>query len=81
MGEEAELIRELRRLYDEYQALNHRITEAGHRQRFSRDPADTDRALKDEQRLLVEIDRLMTRMRAIEGHLMAVRRKVRPVLH
>jgi len=77
----AGLIRELRRLYDEYQALNHRITDAGHRQRFSKDPVDTDQAVRDEQKLLVEIDRLMTRMRAIEGHLMAVRRRVRPVLH
>lgn len=81
MSEEADLIRELRRLYDEYQALNHRITDAGHRRRFSKDPIDTDQAVRDEQNLLAEIDRLMTRMRAIEGHLMAVRRRVRPVLH
>ena len=81
MSDEAELIRELRRLYDEYQKLNHRITHAHQRQRFSPDPKDSQKAIEDEQKLLTEIDRLMTRMRAVEGHLMAIRKRVRPVLH
>ncbi len=81
MSDEAELIRELRRLYDEYQKLNHRIAHAHQRQRFSPDPKDSHKAIEDEQKLLTEIDRLMTRMRAVEGHLMAVRKRVRPVLH
>lgn len=81
MSDEAALIRELRRLYDEYQKLNRRIAHAHQRQRFSPDPSDSRQAVEDEQRLLSEIDRLMTRMRAVEGHLMAIRKRVRPVLH
>ncbi len=81
MSEEADLIRELRRLYDEYQKLNHRITNAHQRQRFSADPKDSAQAIEDERKLLGEIDRLMTKMRAVEGHLMALRKRVRPILH
>jgi len=81
MSEEAKLIAELRRLYDDYEKLNRRIANAAHRQRFSKDSADVEQAVRDEKAFLVEIDRLMTRMRAIEGHLMRVRKKVRPVLH
>ena len=81
MSEEANLIAELRRLYDDYEKLNRKITNAAQRQRFSKDTADIEKAVQDEKAFLVEIDRLMTRMRAIEGHLLRIRKKVRPVLH
>ena len=81
MSEEAKLIAELRRLYDDYEKLNRKITNASQRQRFSKDSRDIEQAVQDEKAFLIEIDRLMTRMRAIEGHLMGIRKKVRPVLH
>jgi hypothetical protein len=80
-NDERELLDGLRRLYDRYERLNHKIALTHHRQRFSPDPADRDRAVADEQKLLGEINTLMDRLGAIEGHLMRVRKKIRPVLN
>jgi hypothetical protein len=80
-ADERELLAGLRRLYDRYERLNHKIALAGHRQRFSADPGDARRAVDDEQQLLVEINHLMDRLRSIEGHLLRIRKKVRPVLN
>ena len=71
----------LRRLYDRYEQLNHKIALTHHRQRFSPDPARRDRAVRDEEELLVEINALMDRLGIIEGHLMRIRKKIRPVLN
>ena len=79
--DERELLNELRRLYDRYERLNHKIALSHHRQKFSSDPADVNRATHDEQKLLGEIGDLMDRLGVIEGHLMRVRKKIRPVLN
>jgi hypothetical protein len=78
---ERALLRELRRVHREYERLNRAIRMAAHRQHFSRDPQDVERALQDEARWLAEISRLMDRMRAIEGHLLRARGKLTPLVH
>jgi hypothetical protein len=78
---ERALLRELRRVYREYERLNRAIRMAAHRQHFSRDPKDIRQALEDEAKWLAEITRLMDRMRAIEGHLMRARGKLKPLVH
>jgi hypothetical protein len=80
-NDERELLDGLRRLYDRYEQLNHKIALTHHRQRFSKDPADAERAVRDEEKLLVEINALMDRLGIIEGHLMRIRKKIRPVLN
>lgn len=80
-ADERELLDGLRRLYDTYERLNHKIALTHHRQKFSRDPADVEQAIRDEQKLLTEINTLMDRLGTIEGHLMRIRKKVRPVLN
>jgi hypothetical protein len=80
-NDERELLHGLRRLYDRYERLNHKIALAHHRQRFSPQPDDRDRAARDEQKLLSEIDAVMDRLGIIEGHLMRIRKKIRPVLN
>jgi RecA-family ATPase len=79
--DERELLNELRRLYDRYERLNHKIAFSHHRQKFSRDPGDVEQATHDEQKFLGKINDLMDRLGVIEGHLMRVRKKVRPVLN
>jgi hypothetical protein len=80
-SDERELLDGLRRLYDRYERLNHKIALTHHRQKFSPDPADRSRAVEDEHKLLGEINVLMDRLASIEGHLMRIRKKVRPVLN
>lgn len=50
--------------------LDRQLADALHRIRHSSSADAVDQAKQDEQRLLVELDRLMTRMRAIEGQLL-----------
>jgi hypothetical protein len=61
--------------------LNRKIQLATHRQHFSSDPEDVKRALQEEAGWLNEITRLMDRMRAVEGHLLRARGKLKPVVH
>lgn len=76
---EAELIAQLHQLADACARLDQRIAHAVQRQRFARDPREAAEAAGEEQTLLVEMNRLMDRMRATEGHLMRVRGQLRPL--
>jgi hypothetical protein len=77
--EEAELIKQLRVVYQEYQELSRNINLAAQRRKFMKGPEDLAEAEQEEQRWLKEINRLMDRMRAIEGALLKVRGKLRPL--
>ena len=71
---ECDLLLELGQLHDEYERLNRRLRDANQRHRFLKDPVETARAEQEEQQLLIEINRLMDRLRAVEGQLMQVRK-------
>ena len=77
--EEAELLEQLREVYQEYQELSRNITLAAQRRRFTKGRDDLAEAEQEEQGWLKEINRLMDRMRAIEGALLKVRGKLRPL--
>jgi hypothetical protein len=74
---ELELIVELHRIAGECERLNQRVSHASQRQRFSKDYQDIATAAQEEQTLLAEMNRLMDCRRAIEGHLMRVRDRLR----
>ena len=76
---ELELIAELRCVTATCEWLNQEIAHATHRQRFSRDAREIAQAAWDEQKLLAELNRLMDRRRAVEGHLMRTRGQLRPL--
>ena len=78
---ERELLEELEQTYERYEGLNHSIRLATQRARFSANPSDVQRARADEARSLVEINRLMGRMRALEGHLLRARGKLQALVH
>jgi hypothetical protein len=78
--EELELLERLRGLYEEYERLNRRIQLATHRQHFSNDSKEIKKAVVDERKWLVEINRLMDRMRATEGALLKARGQVKPLV-
>jgi hypothetical protein len=71
---ECELLEKLRRLYDEYDRLNRAIRDANQRQKYLTDPEGIARAKEQEQKFLVALNRLMDRLRAVEGQLMQVRK-------
>ena len=71
---EHDLLEKLRRLYDEYDRLNRAIRDANQRHSYLKDPDEIARAEQEEQQFLVEINRLMDRLRAVEGQLMQVRK-------
>jgi hypothetical protein len=76
---EQELIAELRRVAAVCESLNQEVAHAAHRRRFSREAREVAQASRDEQSLLAELNRLMDRRRAVEGHLMRVRGQLRPL--
>ena len=75
---ESELIAQLHRLADECARLDRRIAYALQRQKPANDPGDAAETSAEERAMLTEMSRLMERMRATEGHLMRVRRQLRP---
>jgi hypothetical protein len=77
MSEEGNLLGELRRVHQEYEMLNGRIRLARQRQQYSPTEHEQKDAEGEVSRLAREIDRLMTRMRAIEGNLREIRTKGR----
>ena len=79
--DEAEMLRKLRALYEDYQALNRKIALAAQKRRFSGDPDEAARAAQDEQEWLRAITRLMDRMRAVESGLMRARSRTPPLYH
>jgi hypothetical protein len=74
---ERELVIKLRHLYGEYERLNRAIRAANQRQRYLKEPEVIATAKEQEQKFLVEINRLMDRLRAVEGQLMQVRKSGR----
>jgi hypothetical protein len=76
---ERELLARLHQLADECESLDRRIAHARQRQRFSTNPREAAEALDEEKRLLVEMNWLMDRRRAVEGHLLRVRGRLRPL--
>ena len=72
---EQELLAELHRVADACERLDHEVTWAAQRQRFCKEAHEATRAAQKGQILLAEMSRLMDRRRAIEGHLMRVRRQ------
>jgi Protein of unknown function (DUF465) len=71
---ECELLVKLRHLYDEYERLNRAIRDANQRHKYLTDPEEIARAKEQEQEFLVAINRLMDRLRAVEGQLLQVRK-------
>jgi hypothetical protein len=76
---EQELMAELHRVAAECERLNRELAHATLQQRFGKDGPDVARAARDERALLVEMNRLMDRRRATEGHLLRVRGRLRPL--
>jgi hypothetical protein len=76
---EQELLAELYRLAEACERLNREIAHAAQRRQFSKDSHDGIRAAQGDQNLLAEMNRLMARRRAVEGHLMRVRGQIRPL--
>jgi hypothetical protein len=73
-AEATKLIDELLSLQAKQVELDRKLRDAANRQRFSADTAHIERAKEDERSHLVLLDRLMTRMRAVEAKLLLRRR-------
>ncbi len=54
--------------------LDRQLADALHRIRHSSSSDVVEKAKEDEKRLLAELDRLMTRMRAIEGQILQLQK-------
>ena len=76
---ELDLIAELSRVIDACERLNRHVALAAQRRRFISDAQEVARAARDAQTALAELNRLMDRRRAVEGHLMRVRGQLRPL--
>lgn len=73
----APLHRELQTLHERSARLDELLREAVMRQRLSGEPQLSEGAQDEERRYLAELDRLMTRIRAVEGQILLRR----PHLH
>jgi hypothetical protein len=65
-----ELRQEYHDLEDQLWMLDHRLADALNWIKHASTAADLERARQDERAVLTQLDRLMTRMRAIEGQLL-----------
>ena len=65
--DQARLSEELCDLDAKQHVLDMKIREAAQRQRYSPDPQQVTRAARDEATYVAEMDRLMTRIRAVEA--------------
>jgi predicted nucleic acid-binding Zn-ribbon protein len=77
VSEEARLREELLDLDRRREHLDRKIEDAVRRQRYAPSPDEVDRAKSDERSVLSEMDRLMTRIRAVEGKLLQLRKHPR----
>jgi hypothetical protein len=68
--DESRLLAELAHLDGERYRLDNVIRDAVDRKRYSSDPDEAARASAAERCYLVEMDRLMTRIRGVEGRLL-----------
>jgi hypothetical protein len=56
-------------------ALDRRLADALHRIKHASSNADSELARQDEKAVLAQLDRLMTRMRAVEGQLLQIAKR------
>jgi hypothetical protein len=70
MTDRAKLRDELARLDSSRQELDREIRDAQDRQRYGTDPDEIEAAQRDERDKVIAMDRLMTRIRAVEGQLL-----------
>jgi predicted nucleic acid-binding Zn-ribbon protein len=68
--DEAKLLTELAALDAERYRLDRLIRDAVARKRYRSDPEQARRASDEEHSLVIEMDRLMTRIRGLEGRLL-----------
>jgi hypothetical protein len=72
LTKETELRQELLSLQGQMLLLDQRLAEALRRIKHSPCPEAIDQARQDERTLLAQLDCLMTRLRAIKGHLLQI---------
>lgn len=77
MYDEGALWEELADLDRRRQDYDRRLRDALDRQRYVPEPGASEAARAEERRLMVELDRVMTRIRAVEGKLLLARRAAR----
>jgi hypothetical protein len=70
-----ELRQEYRDLEGRMWTLDRRLADALNRIKHASTTADLEHAQQDEKAVLAQLDRLMTRMRAIEGQLLQIAKK------
>ena len=68
----AELHQEYRGLEGRLWTLDRRLADAINLVKYASSHADLEQARKDEKAILGQLDRLMTRLRAIEGQLLQI---------
>jgi hypothetical protein len=71
----AELHQEYRDLEGRLWTLDRRLADALNLIKHASTAADLEQARQDEKAILTQLDRLMTRMRAIEGQLLQIDKK------
>jgi hypothetical protein len=76
LSDGSHLRRELQASHERMARLNHLLRDAADRRRFGRDAGASQKAAEDERVYLAELDRLMTRIRAIEGQLLIRKRRL-----
>jgi predicted nucleic acid-binding Zn-ribbon protein len=67
-----ELCQEYQDLEERLWALDRRLADALNRIKHASATAELEQARQDEQSVLTQLDRLMTRMRAVEGQLLQI---------
>jgi hypothetical protein len=77
MPQEQPLLEELHRLHETRSALEDRIRLAQARGRYGGE-GEADEGRADEAAAVAELDRVLTRIRAVEGKLALARRGLRP---
>jgi hypothetical protein len=80
-GGEYDLALDLQQLHRECEILNQRIELAALRRRYSPSADEVEKATRDEQRSLGELDQLLTRIRLIERELKRLRGGLTESLH
>ena len=74
MFKETQLHQEFLDLEQHMRLLDRQLADALHRIRHGSSPDLVEKAKQEERQLLTELDRLMTRMRAIEGQLLQIQK-------
>lgn len=74
MFKETQLHQEFMELEQHMRLLDRKLADALHRIRHGSSAELVEKARQDERQLLSELDRLMTRMRAIEGQLLLLQK-------